>query len=257
MANKTSIFNHIGDKWQQPVVKDVRPISTVVLDEQAKERLLQDVSDFLDPTPRERYRDVPSRQGYLFHGRTGTGKTSFALSAAGYFGLNIYAVNISESSNLKTLFAELPGRCIILLEDVEVANSKSPEGMATLSALLDVIDGAGGGQILIMTTRHVELLDGALMQPGRVDVETEFRLAGKEAITRLFCLAFDGHESVDLLANQFAAKIPELEFSPAEVLSFLIENRLSPEEAVGDAGGWMAGVREERKKLARLRGTSG
>jgi len=257
MANKTSIFNHIGDKWQQPVVKDVRPISTVVLDEQAKERLLQDVSDFLDPTPRERYRDVPSRQGYLFHGRTGTGKTSFALSAAGYFGLNIYAVNISESSNLKTLFAELPGRCIILLEDVEVANSKSPEGMATLSALLDVIDGAGGGQILIMTTPYAELRDGVFMQSSRVDVETEFRFVDKEAITRLFCLAFGGHELVDLLANQFAAKIPKPEFNPAEVLSFLIENRLSPEEAVNNARGWMAGGREERKKLARFQGTSG
>jgi len=172
------------------------------------------------------------------------------LSIAGYFGLNIYAVTLSVGDGcLKTLFAELPGPGIILLEDVDVVKSKSPESMTSLSALLDVIDGLRDGHIVVMTTRHIERLDGALMQPGRVDVETEFRLADKESITRLFRLAFDEHESVDLLADQLAAKIPELEFSSAEVLSFLIENRRAPEAAVANAETWMTRVRYERGKI--------
>jgi chaperone BCS1 len=241
MAAKTSVFDHMGDRWLEPMVKDVRPISTVILDERIKRPLLQDVRDFLDPTARERYRGTPYRRSYLFHGPSGAGKTSLAFSIAGYFGLDIYAISLSgiDAACLKALFAELPGRCIILLEDIEVNSS----------ILLDVIDGVGDGHVLIMTTRHIELLDGALMQPGRVDVETEFGLADKETITRLFYLVFQDDEAVDLLANQFAARIPELEFSPAEVVSFLIENRLSSQEAVGNTGAWMARVRDERKKM--------
>ena len=40
--------------------------------------------------------------------------------------------------------------------------------------------------------------------------------------------------------KQFAAKIPELEFSPAEILSFLTEHRISPQEAIDNTGAWMA-----------------
>jgi len=39
---------------------------------------------------------------------------------------------------------------------------------------------------------------------------TEFRLADKETIRRLFCLAFQDHEAVDMLANRFTAKIPDM-----------------------------------------------
>ncbi|KAH8686635.1 mitochondrial chaperone bcs1 [Phaeosphaeriaceae sp. PMI808] len=173
-----------------------------------------------------------------------------ALSIVECFGLDIYAVRLSVDDRcLKTLFAGLPRRCIVLLEDVEVATSKSPEGMASLSTLLDVIDNVGDCYVLVMTTCYSERLDGALMQLGRVDVKTEFRLVGKETVIGLFYLAFEDDESVDLLVDQFAAKIPEEEFSPAEVLAFLIKNRRSPEEAIGNAVAWMARTRDERKMM--------
>ncbi|EDN02278.1 hypothetical protein I7I51_05371 [Histoplasma capsulatum] len=249
MTDKTSIFDHLGDRWRQPLTKDVRPISSVILDLQVIEYLLQDVRNFLDSKARERYRDIPYRRSYLFHGAPGTGKTSLTLSIAGCFGLDIYTINLSsiDDNGLRNLFANLPGHCVILLEDVEVVNSSSPEGMASLTTLLDVVDGVGDGQVLIMTTRHVELVDGALLQAGRVDVKTEFRLADKETIARLFWFAF-GQEAADPLAHEFASKVPELEFSPAEILSFLIENRRSPKEAVDNVAAWMAGIRSERKK---------
>ena len=52
--------------------------------------------------------------------------------------MNNYAVTLSVGDGcLKTFFAELPGLRIILLEDVYVVKSKSPEGMPSLSTLLD------------------------------------------------------------------------------------------------------------------------
>ncbi|OJD20591.1 hypothetical protein ACJ73_08076 [Blastomyces percursus] len=208
MTDKTSIFDHLGDRWRQPLTKDVRPISTVIL-----------------------------------------GKTSLTLSIAGCFGLDIYAINLSsiDDNGLRNLFAKLPGHCVILLEDVEVVSSSSPEGMVSLTALLDVVDGVGDGQVIIMATRHIELVDGALLRAGRVDVKTEFRLADKETIARLFWLAF-GQEAADPLAHEFAGKVPELEFSPAEILSFLIENRRSPKQAVDNVAAWMADMRNERRR---------
>ena len=72
-------------------------------------------------------------------------------------GLDIYALNLFsiDDDGLKTLVAELPRRCIILLEDVDLINSA---GRVSLSTLLDVVDGLGGGHVLIMTTRHIDRL---------------------------------------------------------------------------------------------------
>ncbi|OJD10229.1 hypothetical protein AJ78_08676 [Emergomyces pasteurianus Ep9510] len=50
-----------------------------------------------------------------------------------------------DDNGLRTLLANLPGHCAILLEDVEVVNSSSPEGIASLTTLLGVVDGVGGG----------------------------------------------------------------------------------------------------------------
>ena len=52
-------------------------------------------------------------------------------------------------------------------------------------------------------------------------------------------------ERVDRLAKVFAAKMPELEFSPAEILSFILEYRLSPEEVVDNVEAWATRIREE------------
>ncbi|EEQ90206.1 mitochondrial chaperone bcs1 [Blastomyces dermatitidis ER-3] len=178
-----------------------------------------------------------------------TGKTSLTLSITECFGLDIYAINLSSIDNngLRNLFTNLPGHCVILLEDVEVVNSSLPEGMASLTTLLDVVNGVGDGQVLIMTTCHIELVDSALLQAGCVDVKNQFHLTDKETIAQLFWLAF-GQEAVDPLAHEFAGKVPELEFSLAEILSFLIKNRRSPKQAVGNVAAWMADIRSERKK---------
>lgn len=58
----------------------------------------------------------------------------------------------------------------------------------SLSGLLNAIDGVATheGRVLIMTTNHPELLDAALVRPGRVDRRVEFRLAMREQVRELF-----------------------------------------------------------------------
>src|SRR5207253_5983166 len=129
-----------------------------------------------------------------------------------------------------------------LLEDVDVASqnrsrdkdvsdsmsgfSEKQEKQVTLSGLLNALDGVGSqeGRLLIMTTNYIERLDDALIRPGRVDRKIEFQLADVGAVRQLFRIVFEGSESdddkaIERLANDFASRVPESEFSPAEVLS--------------------------------------
>ncbi|KAK1711277.1 uncharacterized protein BDZ83DRAFT_590856, partial [Colletotrichum acutatum] len=114
------------------------------------------------------------------------------------------------------------------------------------------------GRILIMTTNHREHLDDALIRPGRVDKKVEFQLADADVIRRLFCTVFEqsteelpdaeardkSNEEVRRLAVEFAAAIPELELSPADILSFLLANRGSPSSALADAAGLVSKTRK-------------
>jgi len=280
VQSKTLIYENRNGRWKQSRERDIRPISTVLYDEKEKESLLNDVQDFLDPGMRRWYakRGIPYRRGYLLSGPPGTGKSSLSLSVAGYFHLDIYILKLAsvDEDDLNDLFAELPQRCMVLLEDIDAAapnrahdsvvgDLKSVSAQAgkiqrkrvTLSGLLNALDGVASqeGRVLVMTTNYLERLDEALIRPGRVDRMIEFSLANKDIIGRLFCNIFsecDGcdEKTVKRLASDFAGQVPESEFSPAEVLSHLLEHRLSPADAVANVEAWVT-REQKRKKLKR------
>jgi mitochondrial chaperone BCS1 len=54
-----------------------------------------------------------------------------SVAIAGQFGLNIYILSLSATSDssLKSLFDKLPGRCIILLEDIDAVSSNRDAGL--------------------------------------------------------------------------------------------------------------------------------
>ena len=216
--------------WQRCMSRASRPFSTVILNEQTKKDLIDDVTDYLNPTTQRWYanRGIPYRRGYLLHGPPGTGKSSLSLALAGFFKLRIYIVSLSSvnatEENLGNLFAELPRRCVVLLEDIDSAglthtrenengnpppapkeeemepgqitrgngdtnaNNNTPSFRLSLSGLLNILDGVASqeGRILIMTTNHPEKLDKALIRPGRVDMVIGFGLADEYMIINIF-----------------------------------------------------------------------
>ncbi|PVH92388.1 putative mitochondrial chaperone bcs1 [Periconia macrospinosa] len=147
----------------------------------------------------------------------------------------------------------------------------------SLSTLLNVLDGLASseGRLLIMTTNHIERLDPALIRPGRVDMKLELYLANEDMINQLFYFVYNtppksnirgesernvyqaGEEQAGEdckllpLAQEFVAKVPKLEFSPAEILSFLLANKHSPHHAIANVAAWMEKLGEERTKLTR------
>ncbi|KAK7178204.1 mitochondrial chaperone bcs1 [Paraphaeosphaeria sporulosa] len=160
-------------------------------------------------------KNIPYRQGYLFYGLLGTGKSSFSLSIVGRFDLDLYILSIATLSdrNLKALFDELPQRCVVLLEDVDAVGLDRSQGVITeassdgrpqksagkvsLSTLLNVLDGISSleGRVLIMTTNHIEHLDRALIRAGCVDMNVEFKLADRDMISELFFFIYGSGRS--------------------------------------------------------------
>jgi chaperone BCS1 len=230
-------------------------------------------------------RGLPYRRGYLLFGRPGTGKSSLSLSIAGCFGLEVYIVNIAsiDDSRLSTMFTSLPPRCVVLLEDIDAVGvsrsydsdgegsdtssgaplpGKKSQGRVSLSGLLNALDGVGStdGRVLIMTTNHIEHLDPAVIRPGRVDMKVEFQLADHEITRQLFRNMFEqgdleepneanrvqNNVATAKLAEEFAGQIPSLEFSSADIISFLLKHRKSASKAVRNVSGWVSDERKRR-----------
>ncbi|KAG5922196.1 hypothetical protein E4U42_005547 [Claviceps africana] len=222
--HKTIIFraNMLDGYWQRCMSRPNRLLSTVIMDEDVKQELINDAADYLKPITRQWYanRGIPYRRGYLLHGPPGTGKSSLSLALAGYFRMKIYIISLSSSAateeNLTTLFHNLPMRCVVLLEDIDSAGlthtreddpkvsataqkstarrvtNKGPTppstGRVSLSGLLNILDGVASqeGRILVMTTNHMEKLDKALIRPGRVDMTIPFDLADPAMAAAIF-----------------------------------------------------------------------
>lgn len=121
-------------------------MSSIVLNPGVKEMLLNDTRDFLKSekvyltfygthvsllTTPQWYADrgIPFRRGYLLHGVPGSGKSSLIHAIAGELMLDIYVVSLSSSwisdSTLTTLMGRVPARCIVLLEDLDAAFTRS------------------------------------------------------------------------------------------------------------------------------------
>lgn len=113
--------------WAKISERPCRPLNTVVLDEGKKMEVLKDINEYLSPATARWYanRGIPYRRGYLLYGPPGTGKTSLTFALAGVFGLDIHVISLLDPTlteeELGTLFTSLPGRCIVLLEDIDTA----------------------------------------------------------------------------------------------------------------------------------------
>ncbi|KAJ4423908.1 hypothetical protein N0V82_001494 [Gnomoniopsis sp. IMI 355080] len=260
--------------WQRMMARVSRPFSTVILNEKVKQDLIDDVTDYLNPATRRWYanRGIPYRRGYLLYGPPGTGKSSLSLALAGFFKMRIYIVSLSSISsteeNLASLFAELPRRCVVLLEDIDTAglthtreedrsqdtndaddhapkqglrgsdkgntnNNNNNAFRLSLSGLLNILDGVASqeGRVLIMTTNHLEKLDKALIRPGRVDMTVTFGLADTGMTAAIFRAIFAPLEA-DNPSKSGTNKVEDAALEAEKLAKRLADEKVQREEAI-------------------------
>eukprot|EP01117_Protostelium_nocturnum_P009121 TRINITY_DN3267_c0_g2_i1.p2 TRINITY_DN3267_c0_g2~~TRINITY_DN3267_c0_g2_i1.p2 ORF type:complete len:448 (-),score=154.96 TRINITY_DN3267_c0_g2_i1:46-1389(-) len=227
-----------------------RPLSSVILDARLKDLILSDVTEFLSSKAWYRDMGIPFRRGYLLYGYPGTGKSSFIRALAGELKVHLCLVSLNDKNmtdeDLNSLLNNAPPRSILLLEDVDAAFTQRDNGetasRVTFSGLLNALDGVGSqeGKILFMTTNKINMLDPALIRPGRVDVRCFFGLANRFQIGSLYERFYPGsnHEAV----SDFKSKIPENTVSMADLQGYLLEHKKYPIKALQGVEEWLKSI---------------
>lgn len=191
--------------------------------DEAKEELVE-VVDFLKSP--KKYTDIGGKipKGVLLVGPPGTGKTLLARAVAGEAGVPFFRMSGAEfvemfvgvgASRVRDLFRQAREKapCIIFIDELDAIGKSrisgpiggNDEREQTLNQLLVEMDGfdATSGLIILAATNRPDVLDPALLRPGRFDRQVLVDrpdLVGREAILRIHAKAVKLEDVVDLQA---------------------------------------------------------
>lgn len=233
LADHTLMFtvDSWAENWRKADARPRRAIDSVVLDGEIRQRLLDDVRSFFSKRSWYAQMGIPWRRGYLLYGPPGTGKTSMAFALAGELHLNLCWLSLTNpklnDQTIAMLLQKTPARSLILIEDVDAffaARQKQDDRIAvSFSGLLNALDGVAAqeGRIIFLTTNHRELLDPALIRPGRIDVDFKLDLASREQVATML-LRF--HTDQKNAIEQLVAELPERALSPAQIQQVLLSH---------------------------------
>ena len=192
-----------GD-WNQFGVLPVKSIEQIVLREDLKKLIVDDVEKFEENRDWYLSTNIRYKRGYCFYGPPGTGKTSISLALAAKLKRRVYSLNIKhleDDQQLISCFAELRENSIILMEDLDVLfnGRESIDHKVSFSALLNCLDGAlyKSGSIIIITANDISKLDSALLRAGRIDLSIEIGKPGPKEIAQYLEIFYKPGYKVD------------------------------------------------------------
>ncbi|MBP0796243.1 ATP-dependent zinc metalloprotease FtsH [Bacillus anthracis] len=213
--------------------------------DEEKQELVEVVEFLKDP---RKFAEVGARipKGVLLVGPPGTGKTLLARAVAGEAGVPFFSISGSDfvemfvgvgASRVRDLFenAKKNAPCIIFIDEIDAVGRQRGAGLGgghdereqTLNQLLDEMDGFGAneGIIIIAATNRPDILDPALLRPGRFDRQITVDrpdVNGREAVLKVHARNKPLDENINLRA--IATRTPG--FSGADLENLLNEAAL-------------------------------
>lgn len=208
--------------------KDKKTFEDVAGQEEAKESLME-IIDYLNNP--KKYEEVGAQcpKGVLLVGPPGTGKTLMAKAVAGEADVPFFPISGSEfvemfvgrgAARVRELFdqASKQAPCIVFIDEIDTIGkrrdsqfSANDEREQTLNQLLTEMDGFEGnkGVIILAATNRPDVLDPALLRPGRFDRQVRVELPdliGREEILKVHLkkVKTDKNIDVNLIARMTA-----------------------------------------------------
>jgi cell division protease FtsH len=221
IAPSPTVFSsrRTGSTASRPIEVPVTFADVAGIDEVRQE--LEEIVEYLRGS--ERYQKLGAKipRGALLVGPPGTGKTLLAKAVAGEAGVPFYSMSASEfvemfvgvgASRVRDLFnkARQSAPCVIFIDEIDAVGRKrsikamgNDERDQTLNQLLVELDGFDARQAIVVlaATNRVDILDKALLRPGRFDRHITVSLpdrAGREAILRVHTRKTPLHEEISL-----------------------------------------------------------
>ncbi len=213
--------------------------------DEAKTELME-VVDFLKDPKKYQLLGGKIPKGVILLGPPGTGKTLLAKAVAGEAGVPFFSISGSDfvemfvgvgAARVRDLFEQgkKHAPCIIFIDEIDAVGRQRGAGLGgghdereqTLNAMLVEMDGfnTNTGVILIAATNRMDVLDPALLRPGRFDrqvVVDRPDLGGREAILRVHSKSVTLADGVDL--SVIARRTPG--FSGADLANLINEAAL-------------------------------
>jgi cell division protease FtsH len=182
---------------------------------EGSKREVMEVVDFLKQPERYERAGAVGPKGVLMVGPPGTGKTLLARAVAGEAGVPFFALTGSSfvemfvgvgAARVRDLFADARKRSpsIIFIDEIDaIGGKRGPGGFGsndereqTLNQLLSEMDGfeAGSNVVVMAATNRAEILDPALLRPGRFDRQVEIPLPNQSERTAILAIHGKGKQ---------------------------------------------------------------
>lgn len=194
---RTKVYSAWYREWRLAVKRRARPLDSVIMKAGIMESVLATIQTFLTSERWYVEHGVPYRLGIELYGPPGSGKSSLVAALASHFQMDIAVLDLAadnlDDAGLNVLLSTVPPGSFLLIEDIDcIFNGRERAGEAhnnlTFSGLLNAIDGvaAAEGRVMFLTSNRHDVLDAALVRPGRVDVRFEIGVADADQIMRMY-----------------------------------------------------------------------
>lgn len=245
------VYKFQGDFWARATEQCKRGMSTVYLNKDVKDTIINYVDNFIEKEDWYINNGLSYQTGILLYGPPGCGKTSLIKAIASKLDRELYVLSAGRLAYIEKAMMNLPKNSVVIIEDIDTEvstnnrstvsssdeKSKSSNGdippamgdfsLVNLSDVLNSIDGiiTNHGRILIATTNHKNKLDKALIRDGRFDLKIELKHTDNSVVKQFFDNYYPGFK----IPENFNIKD---EISSAKVQNLIFKNINNPEKVI-------------------------